>query len=74
MKSNVCEIKIGGIGLKNILVEVEKVASYNCLERKQALRLRLLAEELTGMLPELVENFELHKRECVERNYRRRNY
>ena len=58
MKSNVCEIKIGGIGLKNILVEVEKVASYNCLEKKQALRLRLLAEELTGMLPELVKNFE----------------
>ena len=46
MKSNICEIKIGGIGLKNILVEVEKVASYNCLEKKQALRLRLLAEEL----------------------------
>ena len=58
MKSNVCEIKIGGSGLKNILVEVEKVTSYNCLEKKQALRLRLLAEELTGMLPELVKNFE----------------
>ena len=58
MKSNICEIKIGGIGLKNILVEVEKVSSYNCLEKKQALRLRLLAEELTGMLPELVKNFE----------------
>ena len=58
MKSNVCEIKIGGIGLKNILLEVEKVTSYNRLEKKQALRLRLLAEELTGMLPELVKNFE----------------
>ena len=58
MKSNVCEIKIGGSGLKNILVEVEKVTSYNCLEKKQALRLRLLAEELTGMLPELVKNFD----------------
>lgn len=58
MKSNICEIKKGGIGLKNILVEVEKVASYNCLEKKEALRLRLLAEELTGMLPELVKNFD----------------
>ena len=58
MKSNICEIKIGGIGLKNILVEVERVAAYNCLEKKQALRLRLLAEELTGMLPELVKNFD----------------
>ena len=56
MKSNICEIKKGGIGLTNILVEVEKVTSYNSLDKKQALRLRLLAEELTGMLPELVEN------------------
>ena len=58
MKSNVCVIKKGGIGLENILFEVEKVTSYNSLDKKQALRLRLLAEELTGMLPELVENFD----------------
>lgn len=58
MKSNVCVIEKGGIGLEAILTEVEKVTAYNGLEKKQALRLRLLAEELVGMLPELVKNFE----------------
>ena len=36
---------------------MEKVTTYNGLEHKKALRLRLLAEELCGMLPELIENF-----------------
>lgn len=58
MKSNVCVINKGGQGLENILSEVEKVTAYNSLPSKEALRLRLLAEELTGMLPELVKNFE----------------
>lgn len=58
MKSNVCAIQKGGHGLETILTEVEKVAAYNGLQKKEALRLRLLAEELTGMLPELIENFE----------------
>lgn len=58
MKSNICTIKKGGLGLETILTEVEKVATYNGLQNKQTLRLRLLAEELTGMLPALVENFE----------------
>lgn len=58
MKSNICTIKKGGLGLESILTEVEKVANYNSLPQKETLRLRLLAEELTGMLPELVENFD----------------
>ena len=58
MKSNICVIKRGGLGLENILTEVEKVTNYNNLNKKEALRLRLLAEELVGMLPELVKNFE----------------
>ena len=58
MKSNICVVKKGGIGLENILLEVEKVTSYNGLQKQEALRLRLLAEELVGMLPELVKNFE----------------
>lgn len=58
MKSNICAIKKGGIGLETILTEVEKVTNYNGLQKKESLRLRLLAEELTGMLPELVENFD----------------
>ncbi|MDO4748193.1 MAG: hypothetical protein Q4A12_03345 [Eubacteriales bacterium] len=58
MKSNICNINKGGLGLEAILSEVEKVSNYNGLQKKEALRLRLLAEELTGMLPELVENFD----------------
>lgn len=58
MKSNICIIKKGGIGLDSILSEVEKVTSYNALSEKESLRLRLLAEELTGMLPELVKKFD----------------
>ena len=58
MKSNICAIKRGGLGLENILTEVEKVTNYNSLDKKEALRLRLLAEELVGMLPELVKNFD----------------
>lgn len=60
MKSNICALKKGGLGLETILVEVEKVSAYNGLKDKEALRLRLLAEELTGMLPELVKNFDGH--------------
>ena len=58
MKSNVCVVKKGGLGLENILAEVEKVTAYNGLQKKEAFRLRLLAEELVGMLPELMKNFE----------------
>lgn len=58
MKSNVCVIKKGGIGLKAILNETEKICAYNELDKQSALRLRLLAEELTGMLSELLQNFE----------------
>jgi hypothetical protein len=58
MKSDACVVKRGGLGLEKILTEVEKVTAYNGLQKKEALRLRLLAEELVGMLPELVKNFE----------------
>lgn len=58
MRSNTCTIKQGGIGLDLILKEVDKVTEYNELPKKERLRLRLLAEELTGMLSELVKNFD----------------
>ena len=58
MKSDICNFRKGGCGLEAILAEVEKVTVYNSLSPKSALRLRLLAEELTGMLRELVDNFE----------------
>ncbi len=57
MKSNICKLNKDLACLKAVLAEVEKVTSYNSLEDKKALRLRLLAEELCGMLSELIENF-----------------
>ncbi|MBR6523758.1 MAG: hypothetical protein IKT39_04025 [Clostridia bacterium] len=57
MKSNICELNKDLSCLEAVLAEVEKVTTYNGLEDKKALRLRLLAEELCGMLPGLVENF-----------------
>ena len=57
MKSNICNLNEDLTCLKAVLDEVEKVTSYNVLEDKKALRLRLLAEELCGMLPGLIENF-----------------
>ena len=58
MRSDICEFQKGGRGLEAILAEVEKVTVYNALSKKSALRLRLLTEELAGMLRELVDNFE----------------
>ena len=57
MKSNICKLNEDLTCLKAVLAEVEKVTAYNGLEEKKALRLRLLAEELCGMLPGLIENF-----------------
>lgn len=58
MKSNVCKIEKGTKDLDAILKESEKVAVYNDFTHKQTLHLRLICEELDGMLPELVGNFE----------------
>ena len=57
MKSNICKLNEDLTCLEAVLAEVEKVTTYNALEDKKALRFRLLAEELCGMLPGLVENF-----------------
>lgn len=57
MKSNICKLNEDLACLKAVLSEVEKVTTYNGLEDKKALRLRLLAEELCGMLPGLTQNF-----------------
>ena len=58
MKSNVCKIQNGARNLDAILREREKVALYNELSHKQSLQLRLLCEEIDGMLPELVDDFD----------------
>ena len=50
MKSNVCKIVKGNKDLEGIFKESEKVAEYNGLTHKQTLQLRLLCEEIDGML------------------------
>ena len=57
MKSNVCKIENGSKDLEAILKECEKVAVYNELTHKQSLQLRLICEEIDGMLPNIVDNF-----------------
>ena len=58
MKSNICKIEKGTKDLDAIFKECEKVAEYNGLNHKQALGLRLLCEEMDGMLPNIIEDFD----------------
>ena len=58
MKSNVCKIDKSNKDLGAILKECEKVAVYNDLTHKQTLHLRLLCEEIDGMLPNIIDNFD----------------
>ena len=58
MKSNVCKIEKGSMDLDAILKESEKVAVYNELTHKQTLQLRLLCEEIDGMLPKIIDDFD----------------
>ncbi|MBO5907665.1 MAG: hypothetical protein J6Q85_05920 [Clostridia bacterium] len=57
MKSNVCKIDNGTKDLAAILNESERVAKYNSLTHKQAMQLRLLCEEIDGMLPNIIDDF-----------------
>jgi hypothetical protein len=57
MKSNVCKIENGTKDLDAILKESEKVAVYNELSHKEALKLRLICEEIDGMLPNIIDDF-----------------
>ncbi len=54
MKTDVIEFTNKDDGVENVLTETERAAAYRGLSPKQALRLRLLAEEMTGMLRTLV--------------------
>ena len=58
MKSNICKIDNGTKDLAAILEESERVAKYNGLNEKQTLELRLLCEEIDGMLPNIIDNFD----------------
>ena len=55
MKSDICKITGDKESLKAILQETEKAAAYNKLDQKSSNQLRLMAEELISMLPELLE-------------------
>lgn len=58
MRSNICKIEKGTRDLAAILKESERVAEYNGLSHKQSLQLRLLCEEVDGMLPNIIDDFE----------------
>lgn len=73
MKSDVCKLLTKATDLKSVLKETVKSAAYRDLDSRETSRLRLLAEELVEMLPELLQfsegefwvesegkNFELH--------------
>lgn len=49
MKSNVCLLNRSSNDLLQIAQEIEKVADYNKLTRKQIIQLLLLSEELVGI-------------------------
>jgi len=50
MKSDVIEVTSKGVGIETALDQTESVAVYNHLNKKQTLQLRLLVEEMMGML------------------------
>ena len=54
MKTDIIQITPDGVGISDVLQETEKAAAFRGLDRKQTLRLRLLAEEMTGMLKTIV--------------------
>lgn len=54
MKTNVIIINSNGEGFEEALRETEKAAAYNELTKKETLRLRLLAEEMTGMFRTII--------------------
>ncbi len=57
MVSNICKIEKGDKGLCEIINESEKVAVYAKLNKKQTLQLRLICEEMYGMLPNLIDDY-----------------
>ena len=57
METNRIIIKNNGTGRDRLFEELEKFATYQELSYKETLRLRLLAEELLGMVEEIVGDF-----------------
>ena len=54
MQSKICNLTAGGQGVGEALNEVERTAACHNLGKKETLQLRLLAEELLGMVKELL--------------------
>ena len=54
MKTDVIDIHPAGKGMAEALRETEKAAAYRDLTKKESLRLRLLGEEMMGMLRTIV--------------------
>ena len=54
MKTDVIEISPAGEGMAEALRQTEKAAAYRDLSSKESLRLRLLSEEMMGMLRTIV--------------------
>ena len=59
MKTDRIEITPSGEGISEALKQTEKAAAFRELAPKQAMRLRLLAEEMTGMLKTIVGDIPL---------------
>lgn len=55
MKLNLCTLQQNAKQLDEIFTEVDRCAAHDVLSRKRWLQLRLLAEELTGVLPSLLK-------------------
>lgn len=55
MRSDIYEFQQDHDDFRNIPAVAEKVAEYNDLNKKQTMRLRLLAEEMICMLPQLMK-------------------
>ena len=57
MKTSVITVKNDGEGREEALKETERFAVYQELDKKSTLRLRLLAEEMLGMVEAIVGDF-----------------
>ena len=58
MKSDICIVAGNGAGIEKALTQAEKTAVYEELNQKETLQLRLLAEELTGIMRGITTEFE----------------
>ncbi len=58
MKTDVINISRSEDNLKKILSETKKTTDYASLDSKQAIKMRLIAEEFIGMLKELSQDFD----------------